>query len=149
MDPLTHILVTRKFISKDIGIIGLGLAPDLPFYLTYPGWLVARREAGQALRTGNWPDPPKRMGSAHHAFHSLPIVFSFAVLIRLLNGRWPRRALYAWTLHILVDIPTHSCRRWGPKFLWPFSNYAFDGFSWAEVLHTWLKSTNKHSGNSD
>ena len=38
-----------------------------------------------------------------------------------------------WALHILIDIPTHSQRRWGPQFLWPLLGVAVDGLSWAEA----------------
>ncbi len=35
-----------------------------------------------------------------------------------------------WLLHILVDIPTHSYRFYPTPFLWPFSEWKFNGFSW-------------------
>jgi hypothetical protein len=31
------------------------------------------------------------------------------------------------------DIPTHSKRHWGPRFLWPFSDVVVDGISWGDI----------------
>ena len=35
-----------------------------------------------------------------------------------------------WLLHILIDIPTHSYRFYPTPFLWPISEWKFNGFSW-------------------
>ena len=138
MDSLTHLLVTRKFISKKPRHLVAGVAPDLPFYLSYPAWVASRGELRRSFATNEWPDSPQWMETLHHSFHSLPVLFCVAFLVRLLNGRWPKTFIFAWGLHILIDIPTHSRRRWGPRFLWPFSNYAVDGVSWAELAIAWL-----------
>jgi hypothetical protein len=66
---------------------------------------------------------PRWMETVHRACHSFPV----ALVVRVLYGRWPRRELAAWALHIAVDIPTHSRQLWGPRFLWPFSDVAVDG----------------------
>jgi len=42
--------------------------------------------------------------------------------------------LGAYLLHLLVDIPTHTRDPWAPRPLWPFSDMAYNGVSWAEVL---------------
>ena len=46
MDSLTHLLITRKLLGTDRQLLIAGLAPDLPFYLTYPLWLIIQ---GQCL----------------------------------------------------------------------------------------------------
>jgi len=38
--------------------------------------------------------------------------------------------MWAWGLHILMDIPTHSTDFFPTPFLWPFSGYRVDGISW-------------------
>jgi len=133
MDPFTHLFITRKLIGKDGWATLASLLPDLPFYLTYPSWLIARRELRQALVTNNWPEPPAWMKSLHHAFHSLPVLAVLVVFFRLISGKWPKKIALAWALHIFIDIPTHSRKQWGPQFLWPLSDVSVDGISWAEA----------------
>ena len=133
MDPLTHILITRKVISPDRKVVLAGLAADVPFYLTYPTWLVQQGQIVNAFRKNEWPEAPKWMQIAHHIFHSLPVLLAVTVLIRLIRGRWSLEAL-AWGLHIVIDIPTHSRRHWAPQFLWPLSDTTVDGTLWTEVI---------------
>lgn len=111
MDLMTHILITRKFVNKEPRHILAGMAPDAPFYLTYPAWVASQGKLQDALVTNDWPDPPRWMEEAHHAFHSLPVLAGVALLVRLVTGKWPRNFILAWGLHILIDIPTHSRRR--------------------------------------
>jgi hypothetical protein len=109
-----------------------GVLADAPFYLTYPAWLIAKRELRRAVAANGWPDPPGWMATLRHEFHSFPMLLCGAVIVRMISGRWPREELAAWGLHILIDIPSHSRRRWGPQFLWPLSSFAVDGVSWAD-----------------
>ena len=133
MDLITHVLVTRKFIGKENSTVVAGVVADAPFYLTYPPYVVLQKKVKYALTTGDWPVAPKWMETAHHAFHSIPLLLVGSFLVSLVTGRFPRQITAAWLLHILIDIPTHSRRRWGPRFLWPFSDFAVDGVSWAEA----------------
>lgn len=139
MDPLTHTLLTRKLISERPAILIAANAPDFPFYLSYPAWVVAQGKALHALKTNEWPDPPRWMQSSHYALHSVPVALVVAVIARVVQGRWPGKLLGAWSLHILVDVPTHSKAKWGPRFLWPFSDFAVDGLSWAEIAFRVLR----------
>jgi hypothetical protein len=133
MDIISHILITRRLIGTDRPTVLAGIVADTPFYCTYPVWLGARRQLQQAFATNIWPEPPRWMVVLHHMFHSLPMVVAGALVIFLFTGRWPKKPFLAWCLHILIDLPTHSRRQWGPQFLWPFSTYAVDGVSWAEA----------------
>ena len=132
MDLLTHIVITRKVVDRSAWIIAAGVLADTPFYLTYPAWLMSKRDFRRAVATNNWPDPPLWMATLHHAFHSFPMLFCGAAITRAISGRWPHKEVAAWALHILIDIPTHSRRRWGPQFLWPLSDFVVDGVSWVE-----------------
>ncbi len=133
MDPFTHIVVTRTVVSSEPKTIFAGLAADLPFYLTYPAWLIRRGQLGTACRTNDWPSAPRWMVTLHHLFHSLPVLLLVTLGGRLVTGHWSPAAL-AWGLHILIDIPTHSRRQWAPQFLWPFSAFTVDGVSWVELI---------------
>jgi hypothetical protein len=134
VDLLTHALLTRHLIGRHPSVLVAGIAPDIPFYLTYPAWVVGQGEILDAFTTNQWPYPPRWMRALHHAFHSLPLAIVGAVIFRFLSGRWPRHELAAWVLHIIIDIPTHSRQPWGPRFLWPLSRVAVDGISWPEFI---------------
>jgi hypothetical protein len=41
-------------------------------------------------------------------------------------------SMVGWPLHILMDIPTHSYKFYPTPFLWPFSDWKFNGFSWGQ-----------------
>lgn len=133
MDPFTHLLITRKFVSPDPAVVAAGLAADIPFYLTYPAWLIRQGRLVDAFRRNNWPAAPAWMVTLHHLFHSLPLVMLVAGIIRLVSGHWPVGAV-AWGLHILIDLPTHSRRHWAPQFLWPLSTVTVDGISWPDLV---------------
>ena len=39
--------------------------------------------------------------------------------------------IFAWLIHILIDIPSHSYQFYPTPFLWPISGWKFNGISWA------------------
>jgi hypothetical protein len=94
---------------------------------------------------GNPPAPLSRFGGGvrellpvflqpHNLYllsHSL-IVFAVVFGAVWLLRRRPALMLLAWPLHILMDIPTHRAGRFGTPFLWPLSDYRFDGISWGQ-----------------
>lgn len=133
MDPLTHALITRKVFGVSRAPLLASLLPDVPFYATYPAWVIKRGFFKGALEANDWPVAPSWMYTLHHAVHSLPVVAALMACVRLSQGFWPQWGL-AWALHILIDIPTHSRRHWAPQFLWPFSPVTVDGVSWPELL---------------
>lgn len=63
--------------------------------------------------------------------HSLS-VFILVFAIMWLIFRRPRYSVFGWLIHILIDIPTHNYKFYPTPFLWPFSDWKFDGFSWAD-----------------
>lgn len=84
------------------------------------------------------------MNMAHSLYsfsHSLFVVaaaFLLIILFRriILRIKWKRAfpsLMIGWPLHILMDIPTHSLEYFPTPFLWPFSDYRFDGISWANI----------------
>lgn len=73
----------------------------------------------------------------YNTTHSL-VVFAALFGIVWLILRKPYMPLLAWAIHILIDIPSHSFELFPTPFLWPVSDYKFDGISWRnpEVLYT-------------
>jgi membrane-bound metal-dependent hydrolase YbcI (DUF457 family) len=110
----------------------IGLAPDLLSF----GILWAAVIAGLADR----PDfshgtPPESSipQYVHHLYmvtHSLVIFFIVFLLVWFFLKR-PIWELAAWGLHLLVDIPTHSFAFFPTPFLWPLSDWKFDGWQWS------------------
>ncbi len=134
MDPITHLLTTRKLIGSQRTVVLAGLLPDAPFYLTYPTWVLMHGGFRRAIRDKTWPEPPDWMPLLHNVFHSLPVALLVALGYRLVRGHWPRDVLVAWILHIAIDLPTHSRRQWAPQFLWPLSTVSVDGRSWVDLV---------------
>ena len=83
MDLITHIVITRKLVGRSARVVAAGVLADAPFYLTYPAWLIAKRQLRPAVAANQWPDPPEWMATLHHVFHSFPM---------LLCGRWSYEA---------------------------------------------------------
>ncbi|MEK7634806.1 MAG: hypothetical protein AAB396_02945 [Patescibacteria group bacterium] len=63
-----------------------------------------------------------------HSLIAFVIIFGIVYLI----FRRPAWEMLAWLFHILIDIPTHSYKFYPTPFLWPVSDFKFDGFSWSE-----------------
>lgn len=68
-------------------------------------------------------------GSLYNLSHSLFIFAAVFGAVWLFNKK-PVWELCGWLLHILMDIPTHSYRFFPTPFLWPFSDWKLNGFSW-------------------
>lgn len=94
---------------------------------------------------GNPPAPLTRFGGGvrdllpvflqpHNLYlisHSL-VIFTVLFLILWYVRKQPALVMLSWPLHILMDIPTHRAGRFGTPFLWPVSDYRFDGISWGQ-----------------
>lgn len=74
---------------------------------------------------------PSYVNTLYHLTHSL-LFFSIVYLVVWNWRKKPYRPLLAWGLHILVDIPSHSIFAFPTPFLWPLSNYVYDGISWVD-----------------
>ena len=61
--------------------------------------------------------------------HSLVIFSLVALIIYVIFKKIPTY-LYAWPVHILIDIPTHSRSFLPTPFLWPVSDFKFPGIGW-------------------
>lgn len=109
-----------------------GIAPDLFSFGIFNLSVILGLSSGLDWSAGP-PDPslvPQYVHSLYNVTHSF---VTFAVVFSITLGitrkmYWP---LLAWPLHILMDIFTHSTRFFATPFLWPISEYRFDGISWA------------------
>ena len=65
--------------------------------------------------------------------HSL-VVFALAFALAWVVRKKPLTVMLAWPLHILVDIPTHAETFFPTPFLWPLSNFHFNGINWGNPV---------------
>ena len=109
-----------------------GIAPDLfSFGAFFVSALVGFTERPQF--SSEPPDPsliPSYVGYLYNFTHSF-VVFAIAFLVLWAIFQRPIGEFFAWGLHILFDIPTHSYRFFPTPFLWPLSTFKIDGTSWA------------------
>ena len=130
MDIFAHGLWTYAIFHKKKYVwlaVLFGLLPDiLSFGIIFVMNLVNRNfhSGPPAIHT-----LPKWLFAAYNLTHSLVMFFVIFVLIYILTRKW-FWALTAWGIHILIDIPTHSLRYFPTPFLWPLSDYVFNGISW-------------------
>jgi hypothetical protein len=141
MDILSHALWTNLlFADAPLPVrataIALSVLPDaIAFAPTTVRHFFARRKG--VVKPAKAGGPPASLHFDRWAYrsydvtHSLPVwTLVFGVCYWVMQAvPW---ALLAWLVHILVDIPTHTRSFFGTPFLWPFSNYKFDGISWGE-----------------
>ena len=63
--------------------------------------------------------------------HSL-VIFAIIALFAWLIVKEKALLLLGWPIHILMDIPTHSFAFYPTPFLWPLSNFMYDGTPWTD-----------------
>ena len=147
-----------KAVNKSSGIVGKikrplkvwhmvlwGVFPDL-FAFTLPFIWMFWSVAFGGLNFSDFPrsetvEPAVRdtlpvfqiASGLYNIGHSLIVfivIFGLAaILLRSKLRRIPWE-MSGWLLHILIDIPTHSYRFYPTPFLWPISEWKFNGFSW-------------------
>ncbi len=64
--------------------------------------------------------------------HSL-ILTAVLFIILFFTFRTASYYILPWILHILVDIPLHPKEFFGTPFMYPFSNYKFNGYHWIKL----------------
>ncbi len=67
--------------------------------------------------------------SLYNYSHSLIIFLIIFFAARFVFKKF-HYELLGWGLHIFMDIPTHTLEFYPTPFLWPLSDYRFDGISW-------------------
>ncbi|MFA6553569.1 MAG: hypothetical protein WCT27_04015 [Patescibacteria group bacterium] len=105
----------------------VGLLPDLIIALygvTRIGWDYAKY-FGMMAKGGEVGNTYYRVYNLAHSF--IPISIVSAVICIWWPTYWYITLPYY--LHIFLDIFTHS-DPWGTKFLYPLSNYSFQGWDW-------------------
>lgn len=120
------------FTNKDILLaVFFGIAPDLfswTIYLFYSLFKNGLKFGKPAIAS-----VPDWVFTLYGITHSL-FVFAAVALICLIMFKHVPIYLWAWLLHILIDIPTHARDFLPTPFLWPFSSWHFPGISWSNPV---------------
>ncbi len=93
--------------------------------------------------------PPDPLSIPAYVYHAYNLTHSFVVWGVAFGLLWayqrtrgkssedavtPLIPFFAWPLHIMCDIPTHSLRFFPTPFLWPLSTPFYDGTPWGNRL---------------
>ena len=114
---------------------GIGLAPDLFSF----GVLWAAATLGLSPKPDFSHGIPPESSIPPYVHHLYDVTHSFVVFLAVFALLWllakrPVWELGAWGLHVLVDIPTHSFAFFPTPFLWPLSDWKFDGWQWSQPV---------------
>jgi len=140
MDIFSHGLwggaaLGRKNRSDYLLASGLSVLPDLLAEGVMFSLAFLQLEGMPNLGNGH-PDIaefPLYAQNFYNMSHSLTIFFIVFFIIWAIGGK-PLYPLAAWAVHIIIDIPTHSLELFPTPFLWPISDYRFDGISWSSPV---------------
>ncbi len=133
MDYLAHGLWSYIFFHKSKRpwkAIFFGVLPDTLSWLIYFFYLLFSESS---IWQSNPALIPWWVDALYKATHSL-VLFAIVMLVILLAFKsWKKIPpfAYAYPLHILMDIPTHSRAFLPTPFLWPLSDWKFPGISWS------------------
>lgn len=98
------------------------------------------------------PNPaaiPMYVHALYNVTHSLVVAVAVIGIVWAVRRR-PLWEMFAWPLHVLVDIPTHSTAFFPTPFLWPIAQVAINGKHWGSpwifipnvlllvVLYSWF-----------
>ncbi|MFA5887597.1 MAG: hypothetical protein WC852_02715 [Candidatus Nanoarchaeia archaeon] len=119
-----------------------GIAPDVFSFGLMTAWmLLSLLFGGTALDFQHFEamEPAQRdtipifqiVSVMYNITHSLFTFVAFFIIFYFLF-RKPMWAMLGWLIHILIDIPTHSYQFYPTPFLWPISNWKFNGISWGQ-----------------
>lgn len=152
MDIVSHVVwagvaakTVNKKLNKRLSVAKTafwGMFPDLFAFTILFVWLFWNLTTGSinfadipGPKNGEPPIAPSEFyifeftSNLYNISHSL-FVFTAVFGIMFLFLRRPVWELLGWFLHIIIDIPTHSYQFYPTPFLWPISEWKFNGFSW-------------------
>lgn len=140
MDIISHglyggIAFGRKNPKNYLIAFLIGASPDL---FSFGIFFVARLLGlGKENFAGGHMDQnlvPQYVHSLYNITHSLVVCIAVFFLVWLLLLKKPYWPLGAWFIHILIDIPSHSFAFFPTPFLWPISDFKFNGIGWGDPM---------------
>jgi len=128
MDTFAHAIWSLLIFHKSDQVfyaVLFGVLPDLLSWTIYLFYSISKRQFG----------PPKLEQIPHWVFvlygltHSVFVMAAVFTFTHFFTGI--PLFLWAWPIHVLIDIPTHSREYLPTPFLWPFFEWKFPGIGWA------------------
>lgn len=113
-----------------------GIVPDLfsfGIYTFASVFKLIEPAVAQRSMQHDMANIPQFVQVLYNYTHSL-VIFALVFVLVWLVRKKPWTVMLAWPLHILVDIPTHANTFFPTPFLWPLSNYNFDGINWGNPI---------------
>jgi membrane-bound metal-dependent hydrolase YbcI (DUF457 family) len=113
----------------------IGIAPDMLSFGLFFAAVILGIYPSPDFRAGPPPTAmiPNYISSIYNVTHSL-IIFALVFFIVWLISKKPYLPLFAWGLHVFIDIFTHSYEFFPTPFIWPISSYKFNGTNWGEPI---------------
>ncbi|MBL7056300.1 hypothetical protein ISS07_05275 [Candidatus Woesearchaeota archaeon] len=138
MDTLAHALWSL-IIFHNYKLVWLavlfGVLPDL---LSWTIYLIYKTAKGEKFGPPVLGKIPRWAFTLYGITHSVFVMGFVFIAVYVAYGFLPL-FLLSWTIHILIDIPTHSRKFLPTPFLWPVSEWKFPGFNWGQK---WFMITN-------
>jgi len=129
MDFLAHLLWTSIIFNKQKKwylALPFGVLPDLCSWFIY---MIYEIFVGGSFGKPLLQQIPTWVITLYGISHSIFVAAVVLAIVYLIFRKIPFY-LWAYPIHILIDIPSHSRSFLPTPFLWPVSNWYFPGISW-------------------
>jgi len=141
MDIFSHglyggVAFGRKSKKDYITALLFGIGPDL---FSFGIFFLSVFLGIDSWPEGNMTPPgakviPEYIHYLYGITHSFFIYVLFFALLLWFGKKSLAWLTFGWPLHILIDIPTHSNGFFPTPFLWPLSDYSFNGIPWTKPI---------------
>ncbi len=122
--PETRILAVALSIAPD----AIAFIPNIVYAMFSKKWKVWMHVNEETFDTVAKEVPPW-VYRIYDVTHSIPLWIVGFAIVWMVIGHVPWVA-FAWLMHILIDIPTHTKKFFPTPFLWPISRFTIDGLPW-------------------
>ena len=123
---VTHALI--GYLLFDFKGMIIALIPDFVSYIYLFIRLSQKYNTINFLKIANYTDPKELTDTDYLLYDSAHSLILWIILLYFFKDK----AIYAAIFAILMDIFLHSNKKWvGPAFLFPLSDYRYDGISWS------------------
>ena len=134
MDTLSHALWGKGLFGyRKYGSFAIlfGALPDLLSFGLYFLYNIIFNFTSLTMGKPAIEEIPKWVFILYDFSHSLIIALLFISVVFIYSKKiiFP---MLAWPFHILLDIFTHRTDYFPTPFLWPLSNFRFNGIPWSE-----------------
>lgn len=134
MDIFSHGLWAYALYFKSKYRFWAAFLAVLPDLISFGPYFVYRLiTGGLHLEKPNIENIPDYVFAGYNLGHSLVIFLIVIGVIYYITRSIPI-AVGGWLSHILLDIPTHTTKFFPTPFLWPISDFKFNGISWGNPV---------------